>query len=56
MRKREQVRSMVFGYALGRYFGAQRTQVERALDALKPEHREVLELAHFVEDRDASRR
>ena len=45
--KRDRVRSMVFNYELGRYFGTQRRMVETALATLKPEHRRELELAHF---------
>jgi hypothetical protein len=36
---RARVRSALFGYALDRYFGQQKTQIQQALAALSPEHR-----------------
>jgi hypothetical protein len=45
--KRDRVRSMVFNFELGRYFGVQKKMVETALSSLTPEHRRELELAHF---------
>jgi hypothetical protein len=45
--KRDRVRSMVFNYQLGRYFGVQKLKFETPLATLTDEHRRELELAHL---------